>query len=69
MTLPPYKDIDSFVDIAEIDTEILNGQKTLLKLRFAMATKKKVLPHYYVHVKRRLAHLNFKRSLIFKSKS
>ena len=69
MTLPAYKEIQSLVDIAEIEKEIFLLQRTLFKFRLGTATKREVSPHLFVHVKRRIAQLNFKKSLIFKSKN
>lgn len=68
MTLPTYKELDSFVDITKIEEEIFVLQRSLFRFRFLLATRREVKPHLFVHIKRRIAQLKFKKSLIFKSK-
>lgn len=66
MTLPKYKDLVSIETIAKIDQEILVLQKELFDLRLKGPTNSLIKPHFFVHAKRRIAQLNFKKSVLIK---
>ena len=71
MTLPKYKDLDSIVSENDIEQEIFILQKSLFDLRIKrstnQATNQATKPHLFKHAKRRIAQLQFKKSLIAKN--
>jgi len=66
MSLPKYKDLLSFTSLVEIETEIDLLQRTLFDFRMKRSTKRTVKPHSFLHTKRKIAQLNFKRSSLLK---
>jgi len=66
MSLPKYKDLASLTNVEEIDQEIFILQKNLFDLRIKKATSQTVKPHLFLHAKRRLSQLMFKKSSILK---
>jgi len=66
MSLPKYKELDKLNTIVDIDQEIFIQQKNLFDLRLKRSTSQGVKPHLFVHTKRRIAQLNFKKNSIFK---
>lgn len=69
MSLPKYKELESFTNVVDIDTEIFILQKNLFDLRIKRSTSQAVKPHLFTHSKRRLSQLKFKKSLLLKIKS
>lgn len=67
MTLPKYKDLDSIVSENDIEQEIFILQKSLFDLRIKRSTNQATKPHLFKHAKRRIAQLQFKKSLIAKN--
>jgi large subunit ribosomal protein L29 len=67
MTLPKYKDLDSIVSETDIKQEIFILQKSLFDLRIKRSTNQATKPHLFKHAKRRIAQLQFKKSLIAKN--
>jgi len=67
MTLPKYKDLDSIVSETDIEQEIFILQKSLFDLRIKRSTNQATKPHLFKHAKRRIAQLQFKKSLIAKN--
>ena len=61
MTLPKYKDLNNLVNISDIDKEIFLLQKNLFDLRIKKSTSQNLKPHLFLHTKRRLEQLNFKK--------
>ena len=68
MSLPKYKDLDELKNIDEIEKEIFLLTKTFFDLRLKKATNQTIKPHLFVHTKRRLAQLNFKKTYLEKIK-
>nr|AIM52720.1 50S ribosomal protein L29 [Ochromonas sp. CCMP1393] len=66
MALPKYKDLDSLVNISDIEQEIFLLQKNLFDLRIKRSTNQTNKPHSFVHTKRRIAQLKFKKSTLAK---
>ena len=62
MSLPKYKDLNSLNTISDIDQEIFILQKNLFDLRIKKATNQANKSHLFVHTKRRIAQLKFKKS-------
>jgi ribosomal protein L29 len=67
MTLPKYKQLDEITTILKIDEEIYFLRKTLFNLRMKRSTNQDVKPHLFVHTKRRIAQLNFKKTTLLNS--
>ena len=61
MTLPKYKELNSLNNLVEIDNEIFILQKSLFDLKIKRSTNQTIKPHLFVHAKRRLAQLKFKK--------
>ena len=61
MTLPKYQDLNSLNNLVEIDNEIFILQKSLFDLKIKRSTNQTIKPHLFVHAKRRLAQLKFKK--------
>ena len=66
MSLPKYKELQNLNSIEEIDQEIFILEKNLFDLRIKKATSQTIKPHLFLHAKRRLAQLKFKKSFILK---
>lgn len=64
MSFPKYKSLDQLKTIMEIDQEIFILQKNLFDLRIKRSTSQSVKPHLFLHAKRRLAQLKYKKSTI-----
>lgn len=74
--LPKFKDLASFTTIDAIDSEIFDFQKRLFELKISFKTKNKSgnwvnssKPHLFIFLKRKLAHLKYKRSILLRQKS
>jgi large subunit ribosomal protein L29 len=64
MSLPKYKELNLISTKVEIDKEILILEKNLFELKIKRATSQSIKPHLFVHAKRRLAQLKFKKSCL-----
>jgi hypothetical protein len=80
MTLPSYKDLSSFSSLADIREELGIQQKALTALKTSSSSKTFLQrsftgslvwafkqPHLKKQLKRRIAHLKFKESLLLKA--
>jgi ribosomal protein L29 len=67
MSLPTYKELDSLTNIGDIDQEIFLLQKKLFELRITQARKQTFKNHLFVHTKRRIAQLKFKKFVVLKT--
>jgi ribosomal protein L29 len=68
MSLPKFKDLNDITNISEIEQEIFLLQKNLFDLRIKRSTSQAIKPHLFLHSKRRLAQLKFKKSFLLKNK-
>lgn len=66
MSLPKYKDLSSLTTLVDIEKEIFILQKSLFDLRIKRSTSQTVKPHLFLHAKRRIAQLKFKKSSLLK---
>jgi ribosomal protein L29 len=66
MSLPKYSELESLNNLSDIDQEIFILQKELFDLRIKQAKKQLVKGHLFVHAKRRIAQLKFKKFSVFK---
>lgn len=66
MSLPKYKDLSNLNTISDIDQEIYVLQRNLFDLRIKRATNQANKSHLFTHTKRRVAQLQFKKSLLIK---
>ena len=69
MGLPKYKDLEKLTNLMDIDQEIFILTKNLFDLRMKRATNQTVKPHLFVHTKRRLSQLKYKKFSLLKSKT
>lgn len=69
MSLSKYKDIIPLTSLVEIENEIFILQKDLFNLRIKRSTSQTVKPHSFLHTKRRIAQLKFRRSSLLKSQN
>jgi ribosomal protein L29 len=69
MSLPKYKDLKDLITISQIEDEIFLLTKNLFDLRIKKSTSQKIKPHLFIHTKRRIAQLNFKRTTLLKFKN
>ena len=67
MSLPKFKDLGALVTISDIEQEIFLLQKNLFDLRIKRSTNQTVKPHLFIHTKRRIAQLKFKKFSILKT--
>jgi ribosomal protein L29 len=67
MTLPKYSELIQITSLSKIDEEISILSKTLFDLRMKKSTNQGIKPHLFVHTKRRIAQLNFKKTILLKS--
>nr|YP_009545270.1 ribosomal protein L29 [Synura uvella]AYO28424.1 ribosomal protein L29 [Synura uvella] len=66
MSLPKYKELNELNNINDIEKEIFIVTKNLFDFRIKKSTNQNVKAHLFTHTKRRLAQLNYKRSLLLK---
>ena len=66
MSFPKYKDLNNLTDISEIEKEIFLLTKNLFDFRMKRSLKQVVKPHLFIHTKRRLAQLKYKKSSLLK---
>jgi len=64
MSFPKHKSLEQLKTLTEIDQEIFILQKNLFDLRIKRSTSQSVKPHLFLHAKRRLAQLKYKKSII-----
>ena len=69
MSLPKYKDLNVLITVTDIEQEIFLLQKNLFDLRIKRSTSQAVKPHLFLHSKRRLAQLKFKKSFLLNLKN
>lgn len=68
MSLPKYKDLNDLNSLEEIEKEIFLLTKNFFDLRLKKSTNQAIKPHLFVHTKRRIAQLNFKKGCLEKIK-
>jgi ribosomal protein L29 len=68
MSLPKYKELNSLVNTIDIDQEIFILQKNLFDLRIKKSRNQATKPHLFIHTKRRIAQLKFKKFSLLKVK-
>jgi ribosomal protein L29 len=66
MSLPKYKELASLTNVVDIDKEIFLLQKSLFDLKIKRSTSQTIKPHLFLHAKRRLAQLKFKKFSLIK---
>lgn len=67
MSFPKYKEVNSLLNIFEIDKEIFLLTKNLFDLRMKRSMNQTIQPHLFIHSKRRLAQLQFKKNNLSKN--
>lgn len=66
MSFPKYKELDSLLNISDIDQEIYLLQKELFELRIKKSRNQSVNSHLFIHTRRRIAQLKFKKFSLLK---
>jgi ribosomal protein L29 len=66
MTLPKYSELNSFNNVNDIENEIFKLQKKLFDLRIQRAANKAILPHLFIHTKRKISQFQYKKLLLIK---
>ena len=64
MSFPTYKTLENLTKISEVEEEILVLQKSLFDLKMKRSTNQSIKSHLFVHTKRRIAQLNFKKRIL-----
>jgi ribosomal protein L29 len=64
MAFPTYKTLENLTKISEVEEEILVLQKSLFDLKMKRSTNQSIKSHLFVHTKRRIAQLNFKKRIL-----
>jgi len=67
MSLPKYSELTSLLSADEIDQEIFLLQKELFDLRIKQSKKQSIKGHFFIHKKRRIAQLKFKKFSLLKT--
>ena len=67
MSFPKYSDLKVLTQIEDIEKELLVLQKSVFDLRMKKLTSQTVKPHLFLHAKRRIAQLEFKKSTLQKT--
>ena len=68
MSLPKYKELKNLTDLNDIEKEIFLAAKEVLDLKFKKATNQTIKSHIFIHLRRRIAQLQYKRSSLLKEK-
>jgi len=68
MSFPKYSELNVVNTISEIEKELFVLQKSLFDLRMKKLTSQTVKPHFFLHAKRRIAQLQYKKSILEKTK-
>jgi ribosomal protein L29 len=66
MSFPKYTELNSLTNTTDIDQEIFLLQKNLFDLRIKKARSQVTSPHLFIHAKRRIAQLKFKKFSLLK---
>lgn len=69
MAIPKYKELENITTLVDLEKEIFLFTKNLFDLRMKKSTNQSVKPHLFVHTKRRLAQLKFKKLSLLKENS
>jgi ribosomal protein L29 len=69
MSLPKYSELKDLTTSIDIDQEILILQKKIFDFKMQKSKTQAVKPHLYVHAKRRISQLKFKKSFLLKNNS
>ena len=70
MAFSKYKDLSTISNLSDIEEELFLQQKALFELKIKKTIDKKeksLVSHFYTHFKRRIAHLQQKKSFLLKS--
>lgn len=68
MCFQKYKELESVFDISDIDQEIFLLQKELFELRIKKSRNQAIKNHLFIHTRRRIAQLKFKKFSLLKMK-
>jgi ribosomal protein L29 len=66
MSFPKYSELNSLTNTTDIDQEIFLLQKSLFDLRIKKSRNQITNPHLFIHAKRRIAQLKFRKFALLK---
>lgn len=66
MSFPKYSELDTLITTTDIDQEIFLLQKNLFDLRIKKSRNQVTKPHLFIHTKRRIAQLKFRKFSLLK---
>lgn len=69
MSLPKYSELKDLKNIVDIDQEILILQKKIFDFKMQKLKTQAIKPHLFIHAKRRIAQLKFKKAFFLKNNS
>lgn len=69
MSLPKYNELKDLTSILEIDQEILILQKKLFDFKMQKSKTQAIKPHLFIHTKRRISQLKYKKTVLLKNNS
>jgi ribosomal protein L29 len=69
MSISKYKDLEYLNSLDDIDEELLATQKKLFELKLKISVKEESKFHLVKSIRRRIAQLKYKHSLIKKNKN
>jgi ribosomal protein L29 len=67
MSFTKYIELTSLTNTTDIDQEIFLLQKNLFNLRIQKSRNQVTKPHLFIHAKRRIAQLKFRKFSLLKS--
>lgn len=70
MAFPKYKELINVSNLSDIEEELFLQQKALFEFKIKKNIDKKEkssVYHFYTHLKRRIAQLQFKKSILLKT--
>jgi len=67
MAFPKYKELANVSNLSDIEEELFVVQKALFEFKIKKTIEQKKKPHFYTHFKRRIAQLEFKKSILLKT--
>lgn len=65
MKFSKYKELENITNLSDLNEELCLLEKNLFELKIKKA-KEKIKPHFFSHLKRRIAQLHFKKSELLK---
>nr|AYO28280.1 ribosomal protein L29 [Synura sphagnicola] len=68
MSFLKYKELNNLKDVNDVEKEIFVAAKEILDLKFKKATNQTIKSHLFIHLRRRIAQLQYKKSALLQEK-